>query len=49
MFVNSRVLGYKKFIIITLSNAGRGGDGEGRGGVGLQSLNPSLPRLVVQG
>ena len=41
------VLEYEKFTIITLSNAGQGG--EGRGGVGLKSLNPSPPRPVVQG
>ena len=44
MFVNSRVLGYKKFIIITLSNAGRGGDGEGRGGSTKSKPIPAPPR-----
>ena len=43
------VLGYEKFIIITLINARWGRDGEGQDGVGLKSLNPSLPRLVVWG
>ena len=39
---------YEKFTIITLSNAGQGGDGEGRGGMGLKSLNPSPPHPVVR-
>ena len=34
---------YEKLTIITLSNAGRSGDGEGRGAVGLKGLNPSSP------
>ena len=39
----------EKFTIITLINTGWGRDGEGRDGVGLKSLNPSLPRPVVWG
>ena len=46
MFVNSRVLRNEKFTIIILNNTRRGGDGEGRGGLGLKSINPSPPRGV---
>ena len=45
MFIlNSRILRYEKFTIITLSNAGRGGDGKERGGSKKSKPFPAPPR-----
>ena len=44
-FLNSRILGYEKFTIKSLSM--RGGDEVGRGGLDLKSPNLSPPRPVV--
>ena len=39
----------KNLQLYPLSNPGQDGDGQWWGGVGLKSLNPSSPHLVVQG